>query len=322
MLDDPLLVDDWHVAARLEELPPDRPRAVTLLGETVLLWRQGDGVSAWKDLCIHRGARLSRGRVAGGCLVCPYHGWAYDAAGACVAMPSQPDRAIPAKAHALTFHAQVRLGWVWVCLGTPRADPPPFPEWDDPGFRTVHCGPYRFRAQGPRAIENFLDVAHFPFVHAGSLGDPSRTRIEDYETHATPTGVAADDIALWQPDPDGRGRGTVVHYRYEVLRPLTARLGKGFDGSRFALLFAVTPVDDEHSDGWMIIAMDYETPQTDAEIRAFEDRVVAEDIPIVESQRPELLPLDLQAELNLRSDRMSIAYRQWLRAQGLRYGTA
>ena len=44
--------------------------------------------------------------------------------------------------------------------------------------------------------------------------------------------------------------------------------------------------------------------------------------PIVESQRPHLLPLDLQAELNLRSDRLSIAYRRWLRGLGLRYGTA
>jgi hypothetical protein len=43
---------------------------------------------------------------------------------------------------------------------------------------------------------------------------------------------------------------------------------------------------------------------------------------VVESQRPELLPLDLQSELHLRSDRMAIAYRKWLREIGFRYGTA
>jgi hypothetical protein len=43
---------------------------------------------------------------------------------------------------------------------------------------------------------------------------------------------------------------------------------------------------------------------------------------IVESQRPELLPLDLREELHLRSDLMAIAYRKWLRAIGMSYGTA
>ena len=319
---DPILVNDWHIACPSGAVTADRPVGVTLLGEKVVLWRSKAGVRAWKDLCIHRGAHLSLGRVVGECLVCPYHGWHYDSDGACVHIPAQPERAIPGKARAIAYHAKEHLGFVWVCLGVPKADPPPFPEFGDPRFRCVPCGPYRFYAHGPRAIENFLDVSHLGFVHEGSLGDAAHTQIEDYEAEIMPDGVVADGISVWQPDPDGRGQGAYVCYRYEVLRPLTARLSKGFDGSRFALFFAVTPVDTDYCDGWMIIAMDYPTPQTDAEIRAFEDMVVAQDIPIVESQRPELLPLDLQAELSLRSDRMSIAYRQWLRAIGLTYGTA
>jgi phenylpropionate dioxygenase-like ring-hydroxylating dioxygenase large terminal subunit len=57
----------------------------------------------------------------------------------------------------------------------------------------------------------------------------------------------------------------------------------------------------------------------DAEIRKFEDMITWQDVPIVEFQRPELLPLDLQAELHLRSDRTAIAYRKWLRQLGLTY---
>ena len=321
-LSDPLLQNEWHVAARHADLPPERPKAVTVLGERLALWRQGDQVSAWKDLCIHRGAQLSLGRVSNGCLICPYHGWTYDAQGACVAIPSQPERVIPARAQAITYQAQVHLGLVWVCLGRAPENLPPFPEWADGRFRTVHCGPYRIRAQGPRAMENFLDVAHLGFVHEGTLGEAGQTRIEDYEARVSDEGVFAEDIAVWQPDPDGRGQGAYVHYRYEVLRPLVARLSKGFDGNRFGLIFAVTPVDEEHSDGWIIVAMDYPTLQSDAEIEAFQTMIIGQDIPIIESQRPHLLPLDLQAELNLRSDRLSIAYRQWLRALGLKYGTA
>ena len=59
--------------------------------------------------------------------------------------------------------------------------------------------------------------------------------------------------------------------------------------------------------------------------RDYTPRIAAifdEDRAIVESQRPELLPLDLQAELHLRSDRIAIAYRSWLRQLGVRFGTA
>ena len=61
---------------------------------------------------------------------------------------------------------------------------------------------------------------------------------------------------------------------------------------------------------------------TDEQVRQFQDVIIKQDIPIVESQRPELLPLDLQAELHLRSDRTAIAYRRWLRELGVTIGTA
>ena len=72
---------------------------------------------------------------------------------------------------------------------------------------------------------------------------------------------------------------------------------------------------------WAYVAMDY-GEGTDEQVRQFEDIITLQDIPIVESQRPELLPLDLQAEIHLRSDRTAIAYRKWLRELGLTFGTA
>jgi phenylpropionate dioxygenase-like ring-hydroxylating dioxygenase large terminal subunit len=56
-------------------------------------------------------------------------------------------------------------------------------------------------------------------------------------------------------------------------------------------------------------------------VRLFQDEIIKQDIPIVESQRPELLPLDLAVELHLRSDRTAIAYRKWLKELGLTFGT-
>jgi len=96
---------------------------------------------------------------------------------------------------------------------------------------------------------------------------------------------------------------------------------KSSAGPKFAMYFTVTPVSELSSIAWTYVAKDYENI-ADEETQQFEDMITLQDVPIVESQRPELLPLDLQAELHLRSDRTAIAYRKWLRELGLTFGTA
>jgi phenylpropionate dioxygenase-like ring-hydroxylating dioxygenase large terminal subunit len=237
-------------------------------------------------------------------------------------MPAHPSQKPPARAHTNVHPVKVAYDLVWTCLGEPSGDIPPFPEWDDPSYRNIPSGPYAFRALGPRVIENFLDVGHFPFVHAGYLGDPAHTEIDDYEAEITPSGVIARDIPIWQPDPDGTGRSAKVAYTYEALKPLTARFTKSQGEQRFSMIDIVTPVDGNLSLAWAIMAMNYSFDTPAEKIRAFQDEVTAQDLPIVESQRPEMLPLDLQSELHLRSDRTAIAYRKWLRQLGLKYGTS
>jgi phenylpropionate dioxygenase-like ring-hydroxylating dioxygenase large terminal subunit len=322
MIDDPVLLHDWHPVARLADVPAERPLGVRLLGADVVLWQAAGNVLAWQDLCVHRGTRLSLGCVRDGTLECPYHGWTYDATGVCVAIPAHPGQKPPAKAMVTTYRATVRYGLVWVCLGEPRADVPPFPEWDAPGFRSMICGPYAVQASGPRIVENFLDVGHFPFVHENMLGSRDRPEIEDYEAEIGPEGVEARSVRVYQPDGYGTGLGGVVSYTYRVPRPLTAYLLKESDGPRFSLLLTVTPHERLQSTAWMVMAMNYSHETPEADLVAWQDTIFAQDQPILESQRPEMLPLDLQAELHLRSDRTAIAYRAWLHDLGLSFGTA
>jgi phenylpropionate dioxygenase-like ring-hydroxylating dioxygenase large terminal subunit len=322
MIEDPVLLHDWHVVARSSDTNVGEVRATRLLGKDLVLWRSGQALCAWEDLCVHRGARLSGGRVQNDCLICPYHGWHYDDSGRCVHIPAHPSQPPPARARANTYPIREKYGLVWVCLGTPRCEVPELMEWDDVSFRKAIAGPYLFRAQGPRVIENFLDVGHFPFVHAGFLGDPSHTEVGDYQVETTPDGIIARDIGVWQPDPDGTGQSAEVKYTYRVHRPLTAYFLKSHQHQRFSIFCSVTPVDQQESVAWMILAINYAPETSEEQLRSFQDVVSGQDIPIVESQRPEMLPLDLQAELHLRSDRTAIAYRQWLSRIGLKYGTA
>jgi phenylpropionate dioxygenase-like ring-hydroxylating dioxygenase large terminal subunit len=165
MLNDPVLLNDWHVVAYAPDLKESKPMAVRLLEEDIVLWRVGDKIHAWRDLCLHRGTRLSLGKVEDETLICPYHGWTYNVEGQCIRFPAHPDQVPPAKARVTVYQAQEKYNWIWVTPGNPLKDIPAFPQWDDISFDKVHCGPYQYNASGPRAVENFLDVTHFPFVH-------------------------------------------------------------------------------------------------------------------------------------------------------------
>ena len=224
MIDDPVLLNDWHPVASLKQLEEKPVMGARLLGEDVVIWRAGDGVQVWQDLCVHRGTRLSLGKVQGETLVCPYHGWTYGADGRCTHIPAHPEQTPPEKAKVKTYRAMVKYGLVWASLGEPQHDVGCFPEWDDASYRKILCGPYRVKASGPRIVENFLDVAHFAFVHEGILGDAAHPEIMDYEAEITHEGVVAKGVRVYQPNGLGDGKGADVEYTYKALRPLTAWL--------------------------------------------------------------------------------------------------
>ncbi|MGI9624690.1 MAG: Rieske 2Fe-2S domain-containing protein [Acidimicrobiales bacterium] len=323
MIDDPVLVDDWHVVARTEDVGENEVAAARLLGEDLVLWRRDGQVMAWRDLCVHRGTRLSLGEVDELGLMCAYHGWVYDESGACVHIPSRPKQKPPARACAVTYQVIERYGLVWVSLGEPSNDVPVFEVWDEPDYRHVLGGPYTVRASAPRLIENFLDATHFPFVHEGILGSRDHADLGDYDVEAGPTGIRASNIETWTPDPDGSGEAKMARWLYRVLRPLTATIDLTLpDGGpeRYAMYFAVTPVDEGECVGWMWNSMNYNHDLPDSEFLAYIDEIVYQDLPVVESQRPELLPLDPKAEFHVKADATAIAYRRWLRELGVTFG--
>jgi len=322
MIQDPILLNDWHAVMPLAQLEKENGVAgARIMGEDIVIWKAGDQIRAWKDLCIHRGTRLSLGEVVDGDnLQCPYHGWIYDGDGKCVSIPAHPEQTPPTKAKAFTYHAQVAYEMVWVCLGEPAYDIPEFEEWGDDSYRKVLCGAYEFNATGPRMVENFLDVAHFPFVHEHILGTKERPEIPDYDVITDENGVTSSNIRIFQPNPDGTGVANWVTYTYKVYRPLVAYFRKEAE-QKFAILLMVTPLEEVKSLMWMWMVMTH-GEGTDETLRAFQDEIAYQDLPIVESQRPELLPLDLQDELHLRSDKTAIAYRKWLNELGLTFGTS
>ena len=136
-----------------------------------------------------------------------------------------------------------------------------------------------------------------------------------------PDSIKFHNLNVWQPNPDGTKQAALVTYNYRVFRPLTAYFSKITPSGCLTIFFTVTPVEEEKSIAWMWMAMNHAFDVSEAEQRAFQDQIISQDLPIVESQRPKRLPLDLQAEYHLPCDKGAIAYRKWLKQLGITYGT-
>ncbi|GGA15733.1 (2Fe-2S)-binding protein [Paenibacillus marchantiophytorum] len=323
-IQDKALRKEWHPVLLSSALRED-PVPVVILGEKVAVFRTSQGVHAFKDLCIHRGVPLSLGKVKEDELVCAYHGWSYNGCGACTRIPSLPaDRAIPMRAKAIVYECVEAHGFIWVCLGVPLSPLPQVSSYIPAGFKEVLMGPYTLQAAGPRIIENFLDVSHLMFVHEGHLGDSAYAEINDYQVQEENGVLTSEEIIVYQPDSDGTGRGVHSRYVYEVFSPLCAAFTKREKDSDylFRLFLMVLPVTEQESKAFMLKQRNYAYEEADEVFVRFQDMLIEQDRVMVENQKPELLPLDLQAELHLNTDRLSIAYRKRLRELGVTFGTA
>lgn len=311
----------WHpvaVAARLRE----QPLGVELLGRPLAVFRGADGLACLDDVCRHLGASLSLGTVVDGGVRCAYHGWTYDATGRCIDIPARRGVPIPRDARVRSYPVEERYGLIWVRLGEGGRAIPDFPESGDPAFRLTVPREYpEWRASAPRIVMAALDDTHFPWVHPGVLGDPAHPEPPDH--HAE---VEADAVVAWyegeQPANESIGGETArerVEYR-NWATPSTIRLRKRGPAGTYVIFDAVCPVAHDRSLVFLLTARDFDTdPDRDEHYLAFEDGIQAQDRPVVESQRPWLLPpLSSRLSLYVRpADLPLIAYQRWLEELGI-----
>jgi phenylpropionate dioxygenase-like ring-hydroxylating dioxygenase large terminal subunit len=162
----------WYVAAWSQELTVEKPFAISILGESVVIWRTASGaLHALEDRCVHRLAPLSLGRCEGEKLRCMYHGLLFDAAGKVVEIPGQ--ELIPNHARVKRYAVVDRHSWIWVWMGdADAADPaliPPAVGFDDPDYILGH-GHLDYAAEARLINDNLLDFSHLSYVHANSFG--------------------------------------------------------------------------------------------------------------------------------------------------------
>jgi phenylpropionate dioxygenase-like ring-hydroxylating dioxygenase large terminal subunit len=199
-------------------------------------------------------------------------------------------------------------------------------EAEEADRRFVPCGWFTIRASGLRLVENFLDMAHFPYVHAGILGEEPRTEVVHYASRIDRAAdeVWAEGCRFWQPRAAATDTtGTLMEIDYRVPSPFIVmlyRVAPSAPHRRDAIAMFVQPMEAALSRATAVMWL-CDDRSTHTAMLHFEQVIFLQDRLILEHQRPPTLPLEPRAEIPTRADGSSVAYRRWLKERGLRFGT-
>jgi len=283
---DPVALSLWHPIGALEDMQPGHNCQTQLLGEPISYARVDDG-----DVKIWRGIE-------------------------------QP----PTDASSTDLlPSQFAYGYIWTCLGDATGPLFDLPEFAESDRRNVCAASVGVHVSAPRAVENFLDMGHFPYVHTGVLGEEPHTEVREYDVaiDLERDEVLATRCQFYQPQAAAASSGGAMsEYIYRVPHPYCAVLYKSCptDESRLDVIaLFLQPMDEEHIKAHALVSV-IDADSTDLSIRMFQQTIFAQDKPILENQFPRKLPLDPRAETPIRADKSAIAYRRWLRDKGLQFG--
>jgi phenylpropionate dioxygenase-like ring-hydroxylating dioxygenase large terminal subunit len=282
-------------------------------------------LAAFVDRCPHRRAPLSAGSANGTVLRCGYHGWCFAADGTCTEIPSLgTTEQVPARA-AATVPAGLseRYGMVFLAPESPLTELLEVPEADDATFMHGSLEPIRARVGAGLMLDNFCDMAHFPFVHAATIGTPESETF-DFTVERSGFGMRVHGRHYFpnREDPGvASGLRPVVQqraleYRYRAPFSICLRIDYVDAGGTNVLEFYVQPEDERSCRIYTTVHRNdlRGDERRLAECLAFERKVVDEDVALQERYVDQRLPLDLTAEVHVKADRMTVELRRVLRA--------
>ena len=322
-LDDRIWAYFWHPICTVAELEAsDNGRgpilSMMLLGVELVIAKTPSGIVAFNNRCPHRSAKLSLGWVEEDSIRCPYHGWRYGVQnGMCLEIPAAPDGPIPPNARAVRYGCQVAYGLIWVRLND-EADTalPEHLVWNDPSFKCVLGPSYVWKTHSARRVENYTDLAHFPFVHPETLGKAGETTYLTPDINFRSEGkmrfrYVPSETARKAVDVSGN-MSPLAYSDYTIRLPFGVTVDLTLqNGQRTVLWIWATPIDAIHCKSFWFSCRNGNLDGPDQPHIDMQLRILEEDITIVESQDPEQIPHP-RDEIAVAADKVSLTYRKCL----------
>ncbi|MEM9044924.1 MAG: aromatic ring-hydroxylating dioxygenase subunit alpha [Pseudomonadota bacterium] len=223
-----LLRRAWHSVGRADELPnPGDYLTLTLLGEPLIIVRDGDEVRALSNVCRHRGMPIAHGSGTTSRFVCSYHAWTYGTDGALMRAARMKNAGFDPKSCKLgAFACVVRMGFIYVCLD----DTPPDIDAEMAGleavikpyqpedYRIVHSACEVWKTNWKCLVENFMEGYHLSVVHPETLHGYTPTGLSKkgpsgpgYTSYFAnyPQSIASRGHGAPELDPAARHRSTL-----------------------------------------------------------------------------------------------------------------
>ena len=321
-----ILAQFWYPIARIQDVSI-QPQRVTLLDVHMALYQTEAGeIHLVRDLCPHRGVPLSKGWVKGEEIICPYHGLHYNTQGQCTKIPAQPNlNNISSRFNLTPFPVILRYGLVWTSLHArdiSQTNIPVLETWEQSEHQSILPPLVDIAGSSGRQLEGFIDVAHFAWVHHQAFADRDNPVVPKYQTERTAYGLKTVYISNVSNYPHGLQHlapDDFVWVRtFDVYPPFSAILSIDFpNGGILKILNACCPVSHNQTRLFVPLTRNFDQTGDLESVYAFNAQIFAEDQDMVESQKPEELPLDLMMEAHFEADRSSTTYRRILAEWGL-----
>ncbi len=301
------LIGYWTPVLPAADIPADVPVGTELAGERVVLFRDAEGhLAGLVDRCPHRGVKLSLGKVQGGCLTCPFHGWRFDRSGACTRVPFNPGVERGRHAAVLSVVEAADLAWVYLGDGEPAGLPPVPPNMVRPSVgRSVVQETWS--AHWTRAMENMLDTPHLPFVHRGTIGaGMARRMTADSRMEQEIVDSESGFEIRFRLDGDP-GQGSLAWLRPNAME-LTILDEPGRSMRQFAYC---VPLDAQRTRMIVVSAYEFGWMTPLMKLGGFYNRkILGEDRAVLESSSPEEVP-ELADEQHVPTDKATLLFRRW-----------
>lgn len=343
-----MYINFWYPIIRSEDLGPDTPEKVRVLGCDLVVFRDQEGKArVLSDTCTHRGASLGgpwssvgKPRIIDGCIVCPYHGWEFGGDGECKNIPSIGyGTKVPPRAKVDSYPVQEKYGIVFAFLGDePEATRPKLlevEEYGKPGWRANSVLVLEVNYYYERSIENGLDPAHNEFVHPthGHQGVNRDTyKVRDYKTEDHRQGWGFwfmhefDSPPLPQSDHVTAGGKPTPWGDSKTFRSNIFAGGGTYgpnimptyititENKMFRQYFFEQPVDERKTKIFFLNMRNFILePENDGPIHARNKVIAGQDIQILNELNPMLTPLSPTKEVLMPADLAVATYRDWLK---------